>query len=228
MTQKASPAEKKTGIAFIKAISEALFMAVAVCMKKEGTIAKSIRDNLHPLGSSSYTVHNPDTKLLISLLSGGKAAGSPVKFAKFYLIIDASKNVDANIPAVFKAFVTALKSKFTVGKGGDSAFKLMPDGSFFNAYGSVADSLKFIEEAINVSGANGARPGTQPGSAKRVGTAGTDKSKAEEEEKTGEVHASACLFRIGVNCDGDSSFNKDPKDPNKYEIDGVKGQNSQQ
>ena len=25
------------------------------------------------------------------------------------------------------------------------------------------------------------------------------------------------VFGIGINCDGDSSYNKDPKDPNKYE-----------
>lgn len=32
-----------------------------------------------------------DTKLLISILNGGKVAGSAVKFAKFYLIIDGSE-----------------------------------------------------------------------------------------------------------------------------------------
>ena len=28
------------------------------------------------------------------------------------------------------------------------------------------------------------------------------------------------VFQIGVNCDADSSYNKDPKDPNKYEQEG--------
>jgi hypothetical protein len=32
------------------------------------------------------------------------------------------------------------------------------------------------------------------------------------------------IFTIGVNCDADSSFNKDPKDPNKYEQEGQKVQ----
>ena len=27
-------------------------------------------------------------------------------------------------------------------------------------------------------------------------------------------------FRIGVNCDADALFNKDPKEPNKYEVEG--------
>jgi enolase len=30
------------------------------------------------------------------------------------------------------------------------------------------------------------------------------------------------IFRIGVNCDADFLFNKDPKDPNKYEVEGQK------
>jgi hypothetical protein len=28
------------------------------------------------------------------------------------------------------------------------------------------------------------------------------------------------IFQIGINCDGDSCYNKDPKDPNKYEQEG--------
>ena len=121
--------------------------------------------------------------------------------------------------------MTALKSKFTVGKGGDTAFKVLADGSFFNAYTSVTDTLKNITEAINMSGANGRPSTTGNNSSKRGGTAGTEKSKeVNEEEKDNQLIKSA--FKIGVNCDGDSSFNKDPKDPNKYEIEGVKGQST--
>jgi len=37
------------------------------------------------------------------------------------------------------------------------------------------------------------------------------------------------VLSIGVNCDADNLFNKDPKDANKYEIEGMKTQsNSQQ
>lgn len=32
------------------------------------------------------------------------------------------------------------------------------------------------------------------------------------------------VFQIGINCDGDNSYNKDPKDPNKYEQEGAKVQ----
>ena len=36
------------------------------------------------------------------------------------------------------------------------------------------------------------------------------------------------MFTIGVNADGESLFNKDPKDPNKYEVEGQKTQCSTQ
>lgn len=95
-----------------------------------------------------------NTKLLVNLLTGGKSANSPVKFGNFYLIIDGYYNTQVNVAICFKAFMTHLKSKFTTGKGGDTAFKVLPDGSYFNAYTSISDSFKFIEEAIQISNAN--------------------------------------------------------------------------
>ena len=32
------------------------------------------------------------------------------------------------------------------------------------------------------------------------------------------------IFQIGINCDGDAGYNKDPKDPQKYEQEGQKVQ----
>jgi hypothetical protein len=78
----------------------------------------------------------------------------------------------------------ALKKQFQSTKQGEAGFKLLPDGSFFNANSSIAESFKMIEEAIANSGAN-------------------------DEERT--------IFKVGINCDADSAFNKEPKDPNKYE-----------
>jgi hypothetical protein len=66
-------------------------------------------------------------------------------------------------------------------------YKVGVDGSFFNANATIAESLKMIEDAIVISGAN------------------DDGRKC---------------FTVGVNCDGDNSYNKDPKDPNKYEQEG--------
>jgi len=33
-------------------------------------------------------------------------------------------------------------------------------------------------------------------------------------------------FRIGINCDAEKQYNNDPKDPNKYEIEGQKVQST--
>jgi len=41
-----------------------------------------------------------------------------------------------------------------VNKAGESAFKLLPDSSYFNANTSIAESFKMIEDAITASGAN--------------------------------------------------------------------------
>ena len=95
---------------------------------------------------------------MVNIFTGGKIAASPVKFGHFYLICDGQTNPEVSVPNAFRTFLAHLKSKFTTGKGGDSAFKVMPDGSYFNAYTSIADSFKFIEEAITISNANGSRP----------------------------------------------------------------------
>mmetsp|Transcript_9852 Transcript_9852/g.12214 ORF Transcript_9852/g.12214 Transcript_9852/m.12214 type:complete len:301 (-) Transcript_9852:248-1150(-) len=140
-----------------------------------------------------------------------------------------------------------LKSKFTIGKGGDSAFKVLADGSYLNAYATIADTFRNIEESITVSGANEQRPGTVGGnSTGRVGTAISGNSKKSvatkqrtaiaAEQQTASLDPSleslrgphVNVFSIGINCDGESVFNKDPKDPNKYEVEGQKAQSSTQ
>ena len=168
-TLKASP-----GKAFIKACSEAIFFGVAHCIKQDATLAQSIRENLHPIAHRIQSIQN-DTKLLVNVLTGGKIAASSVKFAHFYLICDGKANPEVSVANAFRTFLSHLKSKFTTGKGGDSAFKVMPDGSYYNAYPTIADSFKFIEEAITVSNANGSRPG----STGRAGTALSGKSKSD-------------------------------------------------
>lgn len=84
-----------------------------------------------------------------------------------------------------------MRKGFAATKMGEAGFKVLPDGSFFNANQTVAESLKMVEDAVAQSGAN------------------------EEDRKA---------FQIGLNCDADSAFNKDAKDPNKYEQEGQKGQ----
>ncbi len=198
---------------------------------------------MHPVSTISQATC-PDTKLLVNLLSGGKANGAAMKFANFYLIIDGKANPETNIPNAFKLFLAQLKTKFVAGKGGDTAFKLLADGSHFNAFASINDSFKVIEEAIAASEANGSRTKTNMES-NRGGTALSGKSKTERSNAVRESQDQAAalspeaslqqeqvpiknVFTIGLNCDADALFNKDAKDPNKYEIEGVKTQSSTQ
>ena len=76
----------------------------------------------------------------------------------------------------------------------EAGFKPGPDSSYFNAFGSVNETFKVVEDAIAASGAN---------------------------------TADGKIFKIGINCEGESYFNKEPKDPNKYEVEGLKTQGDQ-
>ena len=73
----------------------------------------------------------------------------------------------------------------------------------------------------------GGRPQTVAGTSSRRGnTAGTNNSKTDQEEEK-DAQPLKSSFKIGVSCDSDNYYNKDPKDPNKYELDGQKGQLNQ-
>lgn len=166
----------------VKACSEALLLGIGNCYSK-GMAYNGLR-RTQPCG-------NPiaQTKLLITVLNGGKTLGSNVKFSRFYLIIDGTVDFPESVDLTdcFLKFQQAIKKAVTSTKAGEAGFKPLPEGSYFNALASIAESFKMIEEAINASGAN------------------SDQAKP---------------FRVGVNCEADSQFNKDAKDPNKYEVEG--------
>jgi hypothetical protein len=52
-------------------------------------------------------------------------------------------------------FSAALKKAVSTGKVGEGAFKPNEEGSYFNAFPTIAETLKQIEDAIVASGANG-------------------------------------------------------------------------
>lgn len=54
----------------------------------------------------------------------------------------------------YMKFLAAIKKAFAGTKMGEAGFKALPDGSFFNANTTVAESLKMVEDAIAASGAN--------------------------------------------------------------------------
>ena len=133
------------GLSIVRACSEALFFGVVACFKQEIPAYKAIRENLHPCIGSHFA---PNNKLLISVFIGGKASGSAVKFSRFYLIVDGHANPEINIPACYMKFLAALRKSFGSIKGGEAAFKVGPEGAYFNAFTTINETFKWIEDAI--------------------------------------------------------------------------------
>jgi hypothetical protein len=65
------------------------------------------------------------------------------------LIVDGWANPDCKIPIAYAKFVTALRKSFNSVKGGESNFKMSQEGAFYNAFNSISDTFKQIEDAIN-------------------------------------------------------------------------------
>ena len=94
-------------------------------------------------------------KLMFTVLNGGKAMGSKVKFARFYLIMNLKVqdvSVDANL--LYFKVSAAIKKAIQSHKLGEAGFKANVSGSYFNALDSINDSFKLLEDAINSVGVN--------------------------------------------------------------------------
>lgn len=136
----------------IKACSEALTYAVAKSFCPVN-IYEGFVQSFYPRDEEVEGTKN--TKLLISVLNGGKIMASAVKFSKVYLIIDAASAEDPyKIINFYQKFLTGLKKQFAGTKVGEAGFKVAVDGSFFNANANIIESLKMVEDSIVISGAN--------------------------------------------------------------------------
>jgi len=98
----------------VRACSEALTYAVAKCFSPH-QVYEGFTQSFYPLDDDIDTHRN--TKLLVTVLNGGKAVGSAVKFAKFFLVIDAasasSQKIDPiEIIAWYQKFLFALRKGF--------------------------------------------------------------------------------------------------------------------
>lgn len=82
---KRSEKDEEFGTNITKAVSEAVMLGAARCYQRADIFA-GINKNLL---KREFEMRN--TKLMITLLNGGKVLGSAVKFAKFYLIIDGAE-----------------------------------------------------------------------------------------------------------------------------------------
>lgn len=85
-------------------MSEAVLLATAACYFK---IEPSLGINQNVL-KEEFSLRK--TKLLINIFNGGKILGSAVKFAKFYLIIDAhEKSAEIDLTECFVKFIQNIK-----------------------------------------------------------------------------------------------------------------------
>ena len=129
------------------------------------------------------------------------------------------------------------------GKSGIQAFKPNEEGSYFNAFASGAETLKNMEDAIQQCGINGENP-VRP--TERAGTPSLDRAekkasegRTQEKSAAKPAHAPVNIsneaddtktewlqtkpFKLGINFDADTQYNKDPKMPGCYEVEGMKG-----
>jgi len=112
-----------------------------------------------------------------------------VKFSKFFLIIDAA---GASSKGIDPIQIICWYQKF-----------LMELKKGFSSAKSGEAAFK-----LGVDGAHYNANGSIVESFKMIEDAIALSGANEEDRK---------VFMIGVSCDGDNSYNKDPKDPNKYE-----------
>lgn len=134
----------------VRACSEALLYGTAKCYSPQDAW-DGFSQSFYPRDEEIEGAIN--TKLMMTVFSGGKAVGSAVRFAKFYLIVDAtefarSRQDPQEVLPCYQRFLAAMRKGFASTKMGEAGFKVLPDGSFFNANQTVAESLKMVEDAI--------------------------------------------------------------------------------
>jgi hypothetical protein len=86
---------------------------------------------------------------MFTIFSCGKALGTKVKFAKFYIILDMPLEGELEAVEIFNKFLAAFKKQLSTHKSGENGFKPGADGSYFNILDTLNDTFKYLEEAIN-------------------------------------------------------------------------------
>jgi hypothetical protein len=129
----------------LKVCSEALVHGIAKCYDSFNTY-----NSYGQLLSGGDVDSNNLTKLMFTVLNGGKSVNSKVKFAKMYMILSAAPKI--NLLEAFLKLQKAVIAAISSHKVGLSGFKVGTDGSFFNACENIPESLKILEDAINNTG----------------------------------------------------------------------------
>ena len=86
---------------------------------------------------------------MFTVLNGGKASGSKVRFSKFYLIMDMRVSDQVDALEVYYKISASIKKAITSHKLGEAGFKSNSSGQYFNALDNINDSFKLLEDAIN-------------------------------------------------------------------------------
>ena len=136
----------------VRACLEAIYYAYGHTVSPDQP-CKSIYQTVLQRPLQANTIKVP--KLMFTVLNGGKALNSKVRFSKFYLILDVNvsdQDIDAS-EVYFKAS-TAIKKAISGHKAGETGFKANPSGQYFNALDTINDSFKLLEDAIAAVGVN--------------------------------------------------------------------------
>ena len=91
---------------------------------------------------------------MFTVLNGGKTLGSKVKFSTFYLIIDINGSDDVDANEIYFKVTANIKKGIQAHKVGEAGFKANAIGSYFNAFDTINDSFKLLEDAINQAQVN--------------------------------------------------------------------------
>lgn len=94
-------------------------------------------------------------KVMFTILNGGKAMSSKVKFSRFYIILNLKvQDVSTDANLVYYKLSAAIKKAITGHKLGEAGFKANVSGAYFNALDTINDSFKLLEDAIAATGLN--------------------------------------------------------------------------
>ncbi len=135
----------------LKACSEALMYAYGACLTPADPFISFYRymmDQDYQPGAAAVP------RLCFTVLNGGKAVGSKVRFSKVYLILDVSPVDNIDPTEVYFKIQAQIKKQASTHKLGENGFKPGMDGSYYNPLENINETFKFIEDAINAVGVN--------------------------------------------------------------------------
>lgn len=143
----------KIGLNIIGAVSAAIYLANAKAKNPAAPFKQLYKQNM----MKEYLAFEQEKlpSLMFTIFNGGKDLQSKVKFSKFFLILKPSLKTNLNLHEVYLRFVENLDKALSAQKVGLQSFKKGAlDGSYFNAFDTIAESFKVLEDVITGLGVN--------------------------------------------------------------------------